>query len=149
MHTSALFGTFNTHQDIVVTVTDNNVPPNAEDDEIMTPFTEPRTVLALDNGVDPNGDDLTITDVVMQGLHGKCTVTEYNQISYEPNPGYVGPDLCPYVVCDTSGECDTANVFIAVLPGPPTANDGTVETPPNTPVLEDVLDNDTAPQPSA
>ena len=128
-----------------MSVSNTNLPPNAEDDVVSTPYDTPVTVPVLENDVDPNGDELIVTDVT-QGLHGKCSITENNEVLYEPDSGHVGPDLCPYVVCDSSNECDTANVFIEVEPGPPMVNDDTVQTPPETPVLKDVLDNDTHPQ---
>ena len=130
---------------IVVSVVDTNMPPNAQDDQVTTSYDTPISVPVLDNDEDPNGDDLIVTDVT-QGLHGNCSITKDNQVLYEPEPGYVGPDLCPYVVCDTSNECATANVFVDVEPGPPTAKDDQAQTTPDTPVNVDVLDNDSHPQ---
>jgi len=130
---------------IIISVDETNLPPDANDDQVSTPFNTPVTVPVLENDVDPDEDELTVTEVT-QGLHGKCSITEDNQVMYEPNDDYVGPDICPYVVCDSSNECDTANVFVEVESGPPTANEDQVETTPNTPITVDVIDNDTHPE---
>ncbi|KAL9187030.1 hypothetical protein ACHAXT_010750 [Thalassiosira profunda] len=129
---------------IVVSVTETNEPPSAEDDFVSTPFETPVKVDVTSNDVDPDGDDLTVAEVT-QGLHGECTITDDNHVSYQPEQGYSGPDICPYVVCDPSGECDTANVFIEVEPGPPVAEDDNAQTTPETPVLVDVVQNDSHP----
>lgn len=127
-----------------MSVVETNEPPNAEPDTVTTPYETPVKVDATANDEDLNGDDLTITEVT-QGLHGECSITDDNQILYTPEPGYSGPDICPYVVCDNSGECDTANVFIEVEDGPPIPEIDTAVTAPGTPVLVDVVENDSHP----
>lgn len=122
-------------------MTDTNEPPNAEDDVVTTPYETPITVPVIDNDVDPDGDPLTVAEVT-QGLQGTCSITDDNQILYEPNSGYIGPDICPYVVCDDSDECATANVFVEVENCPPNAEDDLVEVAPDTPVTVDVSAND-------
>ncbi|NJN78105.1 MAG: tandem-95 repeat protein, partial [Saprospiraceae bacterium] len=41
-------------------------------------------------------------------------------ITYTPPTGYVGPDQFTYSICDTLGLCDTATVYITILPVPST-----------------------------
>ncbi|NNC50249.1 MAG: tandem-95 repeat protein, partial [Flaviramulus sp.] len=69
---------------------------------------------------------------------------------YTPPAGYVGEDSFEYTICDdgTPEACDTATVYIEVLPigGPgneaPIANADTAGTEINTPVTGNVLSND-------
>lgn len=111
-----------THCDfLLLSVTNVNEPPTAEDDVVSTPHDSPAIVPVLQNDLDPDEDALTITDVT-DGLHGMCSI-EGDTIIYQPNQGYAGPDICPYVICDTSNECATANVFIDVEPPAPEAID--------------------------
>ena len=92
--------------------------PNAEDDHATTPYDTPVTVPVLPNDSDPNGGTLTVTHVT-DGAHGTCTIVGDN-ITYKPNSDYFGFDVCPYVVCNSDGQCDTADVFVEVgLPPEP------------------------------
>ena len=93
--------------------------PNAEDDHATTPYNTPVTVPVLPNDSDPNNDALTVTQVT-HGAHGNCTIEGNNEIRYQPNLDYFGFDVCPYVVCNSDGKCDTADVFVEVgLPPEP------------------------------
>ena len=65
------------------------------------------------NDSDPDSDVLTTT--VISTLHGTTTVLATDSIAYTPTTGYVGLDTLTYKVCDPSGACDTAQVFITVV----------------------------------
>ena len=133
-------------QAIIVSVDpidDNSLYPNAEDDYKSTPFNTPVTVPAAINDVPSTvGDTLTVTNVT-NGLYGTCSIDGNGEIVYAPSTDFVGVDICPYVVCDSDGDCDTADVFIEVLPPPPIASDDSNLTWVNTPITTDVLPNDT------
>ena len=65
---------------------------------------------------------------------------------YTPNPGFSGQDTFRYRVKDNQGALSNrARVRVTVLPGarPPVANDDTAATAANTPVVINVVANDT------
>ncbi len=62
-------------------------------------------------------------------------------VIYTPNPNYNGPDSFDYTVCNSSGDCSTATVTIAVLPIID-AIDDSVATDENVPVNVYILNND-------
>ena len=62
--------------------------------------------------------------------------------TYTPDPGFFGPDQFTYSVCDTAGLCDTATVYITVIPPAPEANDDINNTLVNIPVDGNILTND-------
>ena len=43
-----------------------------------------------------NGDLLTVTNVT-SGLYGTCSIDGDGDIIYQPDVGFVGVDICPYV----------------------------------------------------
>ncbi|RDY57681.1 Ig-like domain-containing protein [Flagellimonas nanhaiensis] len=71
-----------------------------------------------------------------------------DDITYVPNPGFIGTDSFDYTVCDSNGNCDTAT--ITILTNPPSTNldadnDGIVDS------FEDLntdLDNDPSTDPT-
>jgi gliding motility-associated-like protein len=62
-------------------------------------------------------------------------------VTYTPNADYNGPDSFGYTVCNSSGDCSTANVTIDVLPIVD-AIDDSVATEEDVPVAIDFLTND-------
>ncbi|WP_222983623.1 Ig-like domain-containing protein [Flagellimonas meishanensis] len=53
-----------------------------------------------------------------------------DDITYIPNPGFLGTDMFDYTVCDSNGNCDTATITILVNPpgvNLDTDNDGIVD----------------------
>ncbi|OWY25259.1 tandem-95 repeat protein [Sphingobacteriales bacterium UPWRP_1] len=133
---------------ITVTAVVPNQPPIALNDVAITTPDTPVQIPVLDNDTDPEGQPLVISTAT-QPQHG-TSIIEGNIISYFPDAGYTGTDLFTYVVCDPQGLCDTAVVAInvgSITPGnePPLAVNDTTETFFQTPVLIDVLANDTDP----
>jgi len=130
---------------IAVGVPLSNTPPMAEDDMAMTNGGQSIDINVLANDTDAEGDNLTVSTVT-EPLNG--TVTEVDGIiTYTPNDGFEGEDFVIYVVCDDGLPplCDTAVVYITVLPPPPSAPDAEpdiITTTVNTPVTFNVLDND-------
>ncbi len=110
------------------------------------------SVLANDTfGADgPNSGAITITD---NANNGSAIVNDGGTpldptddfITYTPAPNYYGADTLIYQICDSNGDCDTAVVFINILPvnDPPVANFNTATTDEDTPVTFGVVQNDT------
>ncbi len=67
-------------------------------------------------------------------------------VTYESNPGFYGTDTFTYVVFDVDGNISNpATITIHVYPQAPTANNLTVHTTENTPVVIPILGADTVP----
>ena len=71
-------------------------------------------------------------------------------VFYTPLPDYFGPDTLSVIACGTVIDetvCDTIDILINVIPVPdaPIAVDDTITTTPETPVIIDVLANDSDP----
>ncbi len=112
------------------------------------------TIAVLTNdtfGVDgPSTGTITITD---NANHGTATVNNGgtpnnpadDQIIYTPNPNYNGNDTLIYQICDATGDCDTAIVYINVAPRNdlPLANADEATVPEDGSVTVAVLTNDT------
>jgi hypothetical protein len=98
----------------------------------LTTFTDPATSIALCN--EPADGTVTIM--------GTC-------VTYEPDDNFTGQDTFCVVVCDPNNSmlCDTTIVIVVVTPvnDPPVAVDDAATTPEDTPVVIDVLDNDSDP----
>jgi len=127
-----------------VTITVNG-PPVAVDDQGQSVNGQPALVDVLANDSDPNGDALTVS-VATPPVGGTAQVTT-GGILYTPNPGFLGPESFTYVASDgvlTSAPA-TVTINFAMVSQPPTAVDDTAFTSVDTPVLIDVLANDTDP----
>jgi hypothetical protein len=154
------------------------VPPVAVDDDYSTPLNTPTTFNVLYNDYDRDGVLDPSTLVIDNGpQHGTLSniqrgtstsilppIPVPGDMTYTPNPGYVGTDTFKYTICDNTALCDSALVTIHIgtggggggdtpggpTPGPgvklpPTANDDTATTPAGTSVIVDVLANDVDP----
>ncbi|CAN0603922.1 unnamed protein product, partial [Ectocarpus sp. 12 AP-2014] len=101
------------------------------------------------NDEDFEGDNQTVT-ANTQPANGTVVVNPDGSYTYTPNPGFIGQDTFEYTICDDGNPqaCDTATVYIEVLPqgGPeneaPIANADTATTPEGTPIDIVVLAND-------
>ncbi|HNI44814.1 MAG TPA: Ig-like domain-containing protein, partial [Chitinophagales bacterium] len=87
--------------------------PACYNDASIVPYQTPTFISVLDNdlGADPFG----ITSIDTPPQHGTAIV-DNNHILYEPDSAYIGNDTLQYIACDYYGNCDTATVFIAVVP---------------------------------
>jgi T1SS-143 domain-containing protein len=104
-----------------------NLPPDAVDDEVDTVQGQAVTIDALGNDSDPDGDNLSITDV-SNGTYGTATVVN-GQVVYTPtaNPGPDGlVDTLTYTISDGQGGTDTAEIKVNIADVGPTANPDTV-----------------------
>jgi outer membrane protein OmpA-like peptidoglycan-associated protein len=123
-------------------------PPVANDDSATTDNHTPITIDVLANDSDPDGDPLTIIAVGMAS--GGQVINNGGSVTYLPDPDFVGVDSFTYTVSDGQGGESSASVTVTVTAAadanqPPVANDDRAVTNRNTPVLIDVLANDTDP----
>ena len=97
---------------VTLTVTADNTPPTASDDEAQT--TEGTAVIidVLANDTDANGDALAITEVT-DPTHGTAAVID-NAVRYTPSDGYTGEDAFTYTVSDGNGGTDEGAVAVTV-----------------------------------
>ncbi|MBL0048663.1 MAG: tandem-95 repeat protein [Bacteroidetes bacterium] len=98
------------------------------------------------NDSDVNGNILTFNLLTSSTHSSSLIMGTDGSFSYVPNPNYNGPDSFTYVVCDNGSPslCDTATVFITVLPinDAPLAINDTNSTVIPLPVSGDVSVND-------
>ncbi|MBK9760425.1 MAG: tandem-95 repeat protein [Flavobacteriales bacterium] len=124
-----------------------NDPPIAVDDVANTDANTPITVVVLTNDSDPNGDPITVTGA--SASNGTVVINGDGSITYTPSTGFCGTDTIFYTICDPEPLCDNAIVVVTVecppVNDPPIAVDDSTGTEPDTPLLIDVLDNDSDP----
>lgn len=119
----------------------NNVNVTIQEDELT----------ALDvtfNDTDINNDLIADAVTIITGPENGTVDDAGNQFTYTPAADFFGNDSLQYEVCDEAGLCDSAWVFIEVLPvnDPPVTMPDTVELWQGcTVVLADVLGNDEDP----
>ena len=120
----------------------SNDPPLAVDDVISSLEDTPVLVPVLENDGDPNFDTISIS-FVTDPPNGTAVISG-DSILYSPDSNYTGIDSFQYVVCDIFTACDTAWVFVNLLPvnDAPIAVNDLVETEENTPLVVPVLAND-------
>ncbi|NUO76880.1 MAG: tandem-95 repeat protein, partial [Lysobacter sp.] len=119
------------------------VGPDAVDDTATTPQ---NTTL---NGTATGGDSAPLgsTYALVTGTsNGTLTLNSDGTYVYTPNANYSGPDSFSYRLClpaPNGSVCDTATVSITVGGNTVTAVDDSASTPQNTPVVVNVIGNDT------
>jgi VCBS repeat-containing protein len=133
-----------------------NNPPVAEDDVATTDEDNPVTVAALgvlDNDSDPDvGDTLSVTAVDTSGTVGVVSAWDADgSFTYDPNgqfeylqAGGSATDSFTYMVSDGYGGTDTAAGTVTVngVNDAPVAGNDSAVTYEDTPVIIDVLNND-------
>jgi uncharacterized repeat protein (TIGR01451 family) len=127
-----------------------NDPPTAVDDIGIYSVDEDQTLNVsapgvLDNDIEPNGDSLTVS--VISGVsHGSLSLQNDGSFTYSPNLNYYGSDSFTYQICDapSGGTCDTATVDITInsVNDPPVAGNDSASTDQITPVVINVVLND-------
>ena len=90
-----------------------NEAPDAINDDSVTDFNTPVTINVLANDTDPDGDDLSVSNVT-NGANGTVTVNADGTVTYTPDAGFSGEDTFTYTVSDGSGGMDTATVTVNV-----------------------------------
>jgi hypothetical protein len=125
-------------------------PPFANNDNAATPGNTPVLIHILANDTDPNpGGMLNPASVVIVSGpgHGSTSPdTTTGDVTYTPNTGFSGEDMFTYTVADNFNQTsNVATVTVEVTAGPPVAKNDNATTPVSTPVLINVLANDTDP----
>lgn len=129
-----------------------NKAPSAKDDTASTPYNTPFSVDVLANDTDPENQALTITNAA--SLTGATVSVVNGKVQYTPSSNFNiagGSDAFSYTIKDSQGATSSATVTINVgakptPPKAPVALNDTVSTPNNTPVIVDVLANDSDPE---
>src|SRR5207249_3180366 len=99
-----------------ITVTAVNDPPVAVDDTYSVNEDTTLTVNApgvLGNDSDVDGNSLSAV-LVSGPSHGTLTLNPDGSVSYNPAPGYNGPDSFSYKANDGAADSDVATVTITV-----------------------------------
>ena len=87
---------------------DDNVVPDANDDEAETPPGASVLIDVIANDTDEDPSALRIVEL-QQPARGDARI-EDGQVRYTPDPGFTGDDTFEYEVCDAQGACDRATV---------------------------------------
>ena len=130
---------------VTVTVNPQNDPPVAIDDTATTFEDTPVDVSVLVNDSDPDGDPLTVTQILTDPTNGTAVINGDNTITYTPNPNFSGTDAFEYRITDGNGGFASAWVsFILVNPinDNPVAVDDASSTQQGSSVVISVLSND-------
>lgn len=135
-----------------VTVTTANANPVARADAVSTATDTAVTgVNVLSNDTDVNvaagvpGQALVVTSATAD--HGATvTIAGDSTLTVTPAAGYSGPITVTYTLSDGAGGTAEGTLTVTVANGAPSAiSDGPVTTPTSTPLVVDVLANDTDP----
>ena len=128
---------------VIITVTPVNDDPVAVGDTKTVDEDSSQTIPVLGNDSDIDGDPLTITGVV-NGSNGTA-VNNGTNVTYIPNPDWSGVDTFMYTVSDGNGGSASATVTVTVTPvnDDPLGLPDATSTLEDTPVVVDVLANDT------
>jgi probable HAF family extracellular repeat protein len=97
---------------VTLTVTADNTPPTASDDEAQTSEDTAVTVDVLANDSDDDGDPLSITNVT-DPSNGTAELVDAT-VRYTPDSGYTGSDTFTYTIGDGRGGTDEATVTVTV-----------------------------------
>ncbi|NNC94710.1 MAG: tandem-95 repeat protein [Chitinophagales bacterium] len=93
------------------------LPPIAERDTAQTnPYTDV-TYDVLFNDFDPNYDSMYVSGFIGSNptaAGGLFTNNNDGTVTYAPLPSYTGFDSLQYIVCDTTGLCDTSMIVIDI-----------------------------------
>uniref|UniRef100_UPI002610B880 Ig-like domain-containing protein n=1 Tax=uncultured Christiangramia sp. TaxID=503836 RepID=UPI002610B880 len=67
----------------------------------------PVQIDVLNNDSDPDGDELTVTEVTQPG-NGSAVINTDGTVTYSPNANFNGTDTFTYTISDGNGGTDTA-----------------------------------------
>ncbi|MEZ5613420.1 MAG: retention module-containing protein, partial [Rhodocyclaceae bacterium] len=123
-----------------------NDVPVATDDTLAAFEDTPLTGTLAANDT-PSGDGGNVWALASGPANGSVTVNADGSFSYTPDANYNGPDSFTYTITDADGDVSTATATINVAPtsDAPIAQDDVATTAEDTPVIIDVLGNDSDP----
>ncbi len=126
---------------VAVVLNGNNLPV-AVADSASTQVDTTVDVNVLVNDTDPDGDSLTVNQAVSS--FGTVTILADQQLSYTPNPDFIGIDTVVYSITDGKGGTASAELLIDVIGNrAPVAVNDVAATDDKTVLLIAVLTNDT------
>ncbi|MBU0969369.1 MAG: tandem-95 repeat protein, partial [Proteobacteria bacterium] len=128
---------------VTLTINPINDAPVAADDTGITDEDTPVMIDVVANDTDRDGNSLSIVGVT-NGSMGSVTFSTHT-VTYTPDADVNGEDFFTYTVSDGNGGESTATVTVMIAPVADAlaANDDFTFTRPGTPVIIDVLGNDT------
>lgn len=128
-----------------VTIYIGNLLPVANDDWAIADANTPVTINVVANDTDINGTIDPNSVVVTSGpSNGEVEVYSDGTLTYTSDEGFAGTDILMYTVQDNDGAASNeATVVINPENRTPIANDDSVATGEDIPVLIDVISNDT------
>ena len=143
LQVTATDGQSETKAQVTVRVVDAPEAPEARDDRAETPEDTPLVIDVLSNDTDADGERLRAASVTAPE-NGTATLVS-GGVRYAPALNWYGEDRFTYTAADPGGLSSTATVRVTVTPAndPPEARDDRAETPEDTPLVIDVLSNDT------
>ena len=127
---------------IAITSIPTNNSPDILPDSVNVDEDGSVIIDVLSNDSDPDGDTITV-DSVSEAENGTVEIID-GQVVYTPDENFNGEDAFEYTGSDGNGGTDTGTVTVTVNPvndAPESANDS-VTTNEDTPILIDVLAND-------
>ena len=118
---------------------------DATDDEYTTKTDTDVAGNVLDNDVDPEGDQLLVTEMtdVRTSAGGTVTLQSDGSFVFRPADGFTGTDSFIYESADTAGNVTTAHVTINVEPPADAPVDDSYTTEAGQEITADVTVNDT------
>ena len=120
-----------------------NGAPVVTDETVLVQQGLPIDLDVLSNDSDPENNPLTVSSVT-QGRDGAVSINMDGTVRYEPEAVFYGADVFTYTVADGLGGADVGQVA-ANVNARPIANPDNVTTVERTPVIVDLLANDTDP----
>ena len=99
--------------ELIIEEPDKNEMVYAEDEVVTTSLNTPIIVDVTSNDFVQGMGELAVTETG-GAEHGRCRLTDDNQIQYIPDPGFIGTDHCGYIVCQNS-ICDEGIAAIKVM----------------------------------
>ncbi len=129
---------------VQITVTPINDAPVAHVDSYSVSEDGVLTGSVLFNDTDADGNTLTAA-VVFGPSHGALTLNSNGSFTYTPDTGYNGPDTFAYTASDEALTSSAAIVSITINPvnNAPVAEDDIYSISEDTPLIANVLTNDT------
>jgi PKD repeat protein len=113
---------------VTISVTPVNDPPRAQDQNRVTAEDTATGFFALAISDPDNTLAEIVCDCQVPPQNGTVERGPNHTVNYMPNPDFHGTDTFRYEVCDPSGLCASAQVYIDITPvnDPPVAKDDTV-----------------------
>ena len=134
-----------------VRVIPNNTRPEAERTEVEVSSNSENNAFSITVNDEDNNYDLeneSRLELKQQPTNGTINTQDLRNLTYTPDPDYIGQDTAVFLACDDSGECDLATVVFDVGNTKPTAIDDTAEGDENETLTLNPLANDTDPDPT-